>query len=396
MKPPINQVLFLLVLMLVPLQAQQQPMPFLNRIELSATEVIGPAQLQGRVFLAAPAPTGGATIGLWSGTQVTIPRTVFVPQGANQVGFPIEVLATTSPIDVVIGATSAGRVEVQLRVLPPPRLTALKFARDYGAAGKEVRGTVEVEKAAPRSMGLEVKLSNGTTVQIPPGQASGTFSLVTPPSDEDTTFRLQARLGSSEVSGQLPLFATPRVTAVEVGKEVVAEEPAQATVRLARPAPKGGVELDVRRNLNLKMPSAVAVEAGATSAQLTFTGQPVRMPTLVELEVGGKKTSFYLTPSPTVAVREGFNFWLSANDKQPVLDDPAAPGQKWKLTFEGGPRIEKAAPGQYLVQADFSGTLGTDPTVHRVILELTYEGAAQAWKLVKTRIHSVNGNPRPR
>ena len=81
--------------------------PTVTSFALSAAVVKGGNVLSGRVYVSGAAPAGGFTVALTSGsTDVTLPATVLIPEGAKTVAFSITTRAVLAPNVVTLNAVT--------------------------------------------------------------------------------------------------------------------------------------------------------------------------------------------------------------------------------------------------------------------------------------------------
>jgi hypothetical protein len=121
--------------------------------------------VQGRVFLAGAAPSGGRTIRLGvkgygtyqSPSSLQVPATVVVPAGASNVTFPIQVLHNDSQNDIGDAAAQivatdypgvAGIVNVHQRIVPNGKVSV---SPSVIQSGQSATVTATLDKAAPPS-----------------------------------------------------------------------------------------------------------------------------------------------------------------------------------------------------------------------------------------------------
>ena len=167
--------------------------PSLSGISLNPSTVVGGSSSTGTVTLTAPAQSGGFTVQLSSSNSAvaSVPASVTVPQGQTSTTFTVTTARVTSSTTVTITA-SAGEVTRQatLTVNPQPSVTlqSLTISPPWVLGGFTATGTVRLSDPAPEG-GAVIQLVSSdpsrasvpTTVTVPAGQTTATFTIRTYP-----------------------------------------------------------------------------------------------------------------------------------------------------------------------------------------------------------------------
>jgi hypothetical protein len=167
--------------------------PWLTAFAVTPNKVQGGTNSNGKITLAAAAPTGGVTVNLASSNTSVVeftPATVTVPAGQNSLIFPISTKPQTADKAVTISASLLGKsLNANLSVTTLNfNLTGVSITPNPIGPLETATATVTIDRPAPDS-GYTVAIAtsdptvaaiqNGdTTVVIGPGQTTGTFTLV--------------------------------------------------------------------------------------------------------------------------------------------------------------------------------------------------------------------------
>lgn len=194
-------------------------------------------------------------------------------------------------------APNAGRLNVYRALQAAgnpgqPTLSSLSLSPTSVVGGQSSTGTVTLTAAAP-SGGFVVNLSSSnstvasvpTSVTVPAGQTSATFTVSTTAVSTTTTVTITATAGGISRQATLTVNPAPSVTLQSLTVSpsfVIGGNSATGTVTLSGPAPAGGVVVTLRssRPDRASVPISITVPAGATQASFTirttsgfFTGE---------------------------------------------------------------------------------------------------------------------------
>jgi len=183
------------------------PSATLAQITLASTTVVAGTTSEGIVTLSGPAPGGGVDVTLSSSDgAVTLPASITVNAGSISGTFTARTRVIAADTTATITAAVAGQKrEIALRVIAPvprpPALDALQVEPSVVKGGQSARGTVVLTAAAPTG-GFIVNLrsSNGvatvpSTVTVPSGAVSATFTVISGPVELDTQLEITASSG---------------------------------------------------------------------------------------------------------------------------------------------------------------------------------------------------------
>ena len=302
---------------------------------LPSSIVVAPgAQTQSMLQLTEPAPAGGLTVNLATGSSATatVPASVNVPAGAGQVSFNVSgvALGTTQ-----LTASASGYQSTQTAVRVDPILLDLEPVGSLALnVDKSLTRRVQLSKAAPTG-GVTVKVAientatasvTPTEVTVPDGQVFGLTPLtIKGLAVGKTKLNLTASgLISKTVDvdvdvsekTSLRLYQAAGASKVIAGKGMNSYAWELRVQRLVNGAVAGGAEA-VTVNLRCvaqticKVPATVTIPAGSAEAEVQITGVDVGS-TQIEATAAG---SMAATPMPVEVVAPQISF-VSLDDNR--------------------------------------------------------------------------------
>jgi len=256
--------------------------PALNGLTLSPTSVGGGGSSTGTVTLNGVAPTGGATINLASNNaNASTPANVVVPAGATSTTFSITTLAFATAKTATITATQGSVTESATLSINPLSLLSLALHPATVIGGSTSTGTVTLNAPAEAG-GAVVKLSSSlaavattpTSITIPAGQSSATFTVKTSAVSTQKVTTIRAMFKTEPVTSALTVNP-PTLTSFSLDPPAVTGGMSSGgSVTLSGPAPAGGIIVKLESNQSAAtVPPAVIVGAGKSSA--TFSVKTV-------------------------------------------------------------------------------------------------------------------------
>jgi hypothetical protein len=256
----------------------------LSSISLNPTSVTSGNPSTGTVTLSGPAPTGGAQVALSSSNTAvaTVPSSVTVAAGATTASFTVNTSAVAASTTVAISASYAGATaSASLTVTPAPTaptLSSLTLNPTTVVGGvQSSTGTVTLSGPA-LSGGAQVALfsSNSavasvpSSVTVPAGATSATFTVSTSAVTASTTVTISASYGGATRSASLTVTpVVPILLSLSLNPTSVVGglESSTGTVTLSGQAPASGAQVALSSsNGAASVPSSVFIPAGATSA----------------------------------------------------------------------------------------------------------------------------------
>ena len=201
--------------------------PLLALTMLHPTSVVGgAANVQGNVFLGAPAPAGGLTIALASnGSSASLPATqVTIPAGSTSGIFQV----TASPVDAAstdtISAILNGvTLSTTLQVVPPYSLASVSVNPASQVSTLSATGTVTLTGPADSSAVVLLASNNPAaavpaSITVPAGSSSATFSIILQPVAVNTPVAISGSIDGvtrSAVLTVLKAMDTVKITRAE-------------------------------------------------------------------------------------------------------------------------------------------------------------------------------------
>ena len=311
------------LVMLPPDPAPSIAIPTLGNFHITGTNpVTGGNQTFGQIDISGLSREGGPTITLTSSHPNIVPNTSIVTPASQQF-FGYQVFFNTQPpaadTNVTITA-SDGRYSFSsvLRVLKPPPapvLSGVSVNPSSVVGGNPSTGTVTL--SAPQSGNTVVSLSTPapttvatmpSTVTVPAGATSATFTIVTKPVSSQFNMNIFADLAGSPGRQALLIITAggstaPALSALALNPaSVVGGNSSTGTVTLTAAAPSGGAVVSLSDNSTATtVPASVTVPAGATSATFTVTTASVTAATTstISAAFGGVTRTAALTVNPS-------------------------------------------------------------------------------------------------
>lgn len=257
----------------------------LGTLSVSPNPVASGSAATGTVTLAAPAPVGGVLVNLSSNNpNATVPATLTIPAGSTSGTFPVTTTAVDATETAQITAQSANTRATTLTLNPPNpsegTINSLNLSPNPVTSGAPSTGTVTLSAAAPVG-GVLVNLSSNhanatvpSTLLIPAGSSSGTFTVTTVAATSQQTATITAQ-SANTVNATLTMNAASPESAALASFTlsptlVTGGGTSTGTVTLAAPAGPLGVLVTLSSNNSAAtVPPSVTILSG--QAQGTFT-----------------------------------------------------------------------------------------------------------------------------
>jgi hypothetical protein len=294
----------------LPTQSQQ---PALTKIALNPSSIAVGSTSTGTVTLSVAAVNNTTVTLTSSNTKVaTVPSSVTVLSGATTATFTVTASSTlTAASSAVITATYNGVSLTQDISVAVPKLASLTLTPTSLIGGASSTGTVALSVAAPTGGATVTLTSSNTkdatvpsTVAIPAGSTSATFTITTVGVTASATATIDAKLGS--VSKTEVLTIKPQsVQSVSISPTSLvggSQSSVVGTVTLTGAAPAAGAKVTLSSS-NAKaatVPTSVTVPSGATTATFTVTHLQVTASSTVTIKAtyGGVTGASTLTVTP--------------------------------------------------------------------------------------------------
>lgn len=370
-------------------------LPTIASFEVSPASVRGGETATATVTLSAPAPDGGLSIGLTSGSGAVLPPAFLaVAAGSTSGSAILETSAVSSDVVVTLTATLEGAAQTTTLSVRAPRLAGLALGSSEIKGGTPVTGTVTLDAAAPEG-GLAVALasSNGAAsvpaqVVVVEGEAAATFTVGTTPVGASVTATITATLAETTRSSALTI-APPGLAQLQFEPRTLhGGATTSGTIALGGPAPAGGAMIALSSHSTaLTVPAAVLVPAGASSATFTATASPVEASVdvvVTSVYLGTSQTGIVTVTSPDLVSFEVLPAMVIGGEvatAQATLDAPAASsGATIEITASDGTLVPPATLVVPATATTGSASLPTNPvaTSTSVVVSATRNGIARS------------------
>ncbi len=229
------------------------------------------------------AVTGGDVVTLASSSAAaTVPASATVLAGKTTAKFDVATVPVAENTTAVVQASLGTSSATEKLTIKAPTLKTFTLTPESAVGGVARTGTIKISSAAPAA-GLTIKVVSNeasatvpSSVVVPAGANSTTFSVTTSAVAVNSSAKITASLGVTEIGITIKITA-PVISALTVDPtSVVGGASSTGTVTLATPAPSTGLTLALHSGASsAAVPASVAVSAGATSATFTITTKPV-------------------------------------------------------------------------------------------------------------------------
>ena len=193
----------------------------LSGVSLAAASVAAGSTAGGTVTLTAPAPAGGVSVALSSSNSAVASVQTPVTIAAGEASAPITitgVAAGTATIAASLNGTTRQSSMLTVTARAALVLTSVSLSPTTVVGGESVRGTVVLNDRAPAA-GATVSLAAGdpvtvpSTVVVPAGSATATFTATTKPVGNAVTVNIQASFGGAVAGASLAVTPPSAATA---------------------------------------------------------------------------------------------------------------------------------------------------------------------------------------
>lgn len=297
--------------------------PWLSQIALAPSSVVGGNVANGRILLAAPAPSDVsvpltvAPSGLLTTAGSTTLDPVIVKAGQDSATFALQTNGVAQSTDATLSASLLGVSKTAGVTVTPASMISLKFSPTEVAVGTPATGTITLNGNSPATgtpltialqiVGSPAGFSVPATVTFAPNTSTATFTvsspvMVTGTPPQSIVVQATNNATGQTVSGTL-LFDSAKLTGFTVTPTTAtAGDTLTGTVSIAAPAPSGGVSVAIAagtRNV-VTYPSTVTIPAGTTSATFPINalGVSTQMSTVIYASRGGTPLTQTVTVNP--------------------------------------------------------------------------------------------------
>ena len=407
------------------------PPPVLSGISVNPSSVVGGNSATATVTLSAPqsSPTV-VQVSIIDTAPASLPsndppcppssrcHNVTVPAGATSAAFTISTSSVTSQFNLNVYATHSGTTQQALLLITPPGskgLGGLTISSVGIVGGQSATGTVTLGGAAPSGgavVTLSKALANGgagtvpvtipSSVTVPGGQTTATFTISSSSVTSTTVVRISAAYDGTTLSADLSLFTM--LGDVSFSGNIPGGNPATGTVTLRAAAPGGGavVALSSSNTSRLTVPPSVTVPGGHTSATFTAETAPVTETTGVTVSAAYDgatvSTTAFLVVSRAIAslTLDPGTVVGGTSSTATVTLRAAAPGGGAVVVLASSNSVLATVPNSVLVpggqtSATFTVNTGGVTATSSVIISGTYEEVTKSATLTLTSASGGGG-----
>jgi len=175
-----------------------------NGIALSSEGIVSGNSLKGSVMLTDPAPASGVSVNLVANQSlVSVPNTVTVGQGQMSAQFDIGTAMSVTPARAIVTAAgSCGGTSTPLNLVLVPCVSGMQLSTSAMSGAGKISGIVKLN--APALAGGVVvnlttnnaSLQSDTSVSVPEGQTTATFTMNASPVSSRTLATVTATAGT--------------------------------------------------------------------------------------------------------------------------------------------------------------------------------------------------------
>ncbi len=257
----------------------------LKSVTYTSPTVPGGFPITGQITLSQTAPSGGVSIALSSDNPlVTVPTSVFVPQGAVYAKFSTGILSTASPSVANITATfDGGTAQSTLNVIPI--MNSLQFPYPHVIGGKTISGLLTLSVPAPQNVTFSVQSSSplvnlASSSTIATGGTSRQLVFTTKSVSSPLDVNITVSFGKEKRVATITVIQYAISSLVFSPSTVTGGSTTTATVTLNGTAPSGGLVVKLASGSKYgPTPASVLVPQGASSASFQIATTAPLSPT---------------------------------------------------------------------------------------------------------------------
>jgi len=256
--------------------------PVLGGVFLSPFTVTGGSSSTGTVSLTGPAPSGGTVVNLSStSSDAKVPASITVPAGSASATFTVTTIPYSGNVNAIITARQGANSQKAVLTIDAPVLSGISLNPTTVTGGSSSTGIVFLNGPAP-STGTVVSLSSSSadatvpsSVTVTSGNTSASFTISTITYAANVNATITAHQGATTQKAVLNIDAATVATVSLNPTAVTGGSSSTGTVTLTGPAPSAGTLVTLSSSsANAKVPTAVRVAAGNTTATFTVTTTP--------------------------------------------------------------------------------------------------------------------------
>ena len=278
--------------------------PALYNFKVNPASVVGSVSSIGTVYLVGIADATGITANLSSANPVAvIPASVTIPAGATSGSVSVTTSAVAMKTTAKLAASFGGATVSTLLTVTPEIPSSLVFSPNSIVGGMSSTGTITMAGPAPADTAVTLAVVSGgsavtsmpTTVNVPAGASSVSFTVNTNAVNTSTTVKLSAKANGIAVIGSFAVLVNVPKSVTFSPTSVIRGSSSTGTVALTGPA-----LVDTQVTLAIisgssavaSMPSSITVLANTSSATFTLATTSTTS-TVVQISAtanGGSKT----------------------------------------------------------------------------------------------------------
>ena len=342
-------------------------------LTLNPSTIGGAGTSTGTVTLAGAAPAGGWVVNLSAGntSYATVQATVTVPAGAATATFPITAFQRGGTVSTVITASDGGSTATATLTVTGDSLKSLTLTPSTIGGDQTSTGTVTLNSPAPAG-GWVVTLKAGvasyasmpSSITIPAGSSTGTFTISSSQRASTVTFGIYANDVGSQVSALLTVTGDSILSFTLNPTTVGGNQTSTGTVTLKAAAPAGGwlVTLKCGVPADLSFPSSITIPEGQTVG--TFTITPKQLASTIAIGIYANDVATNLSATLTVTgdsmASMVFNPTSIGGDQTSTATitlNSAAPTGGWIINLKSGAPTVASIPSSITIPA--GSTTGT-------------------------------------
>ena len=278
--------------------------PALYNFKVNPTTVVGPGSAAATVYLVGLADAS-TTVNLSSNSSLAvISPTLTVPVGATSAATNVTTSGVATKSTATLTATYSGASDTATLTITPEIPSSLKFSPSSFVGGLSTTGTVTMAAPAGQDTVVALAIVSGgsaisslpSSVTVPSGSSTATFTVATNVVTTSTTPKISATANGTTVNGTFTVTANTPTSVSFSPSSVVAGASSTGTVTLSAPVPNDTtVTLTVTAGSSAvgSIPASVKIPAGANSATFTLSTVNVSAKTTVTVAAtanGGVKT----------------------------------------------------------------------------------------------------------
>lgn len=247
-----------------------------SSLQCGATKLAANANTTCTVTLSKSAPNGGSVVAIATpSSALTIPASITVPANTVSATFQAATTALTAPENASVTASlNASSKAFTISLVPTPTVTSLQCS-PASLTGSNQSALCTVTVAHPSGVtNISISSDNpgltlaSSTVALPEGVTSGTFTVLSGSFTSDRTAKVTASLNGGSQTASISLVVPTLVSSVQCDATSLGpNSKTTCTVTLSRAAVAGGASVSLSSSTSaMSLPPAITVPAGSTSA----------------------------------------------------------------------------------------------------------------------------------